>query len=282
MTLSEPANIVETPWAVKDLPPFPPIASRVMSLLAREDIGLKELGDTISSDAVFAGEVLRLANSALFTRYAEVRSILQALALVGLERIKGLAFTVAMRGYLCDVIKIPALQRCWRHSLACAVVADELADAMYMDRGQAYTAGLMHDIGRVALAVAFPREYANMIAVCEEHGLSILSTERELFDIDHCEAGRWLAAEWRLPSDFAEITGDHHDPDCCSTTIGRLTNVSCRMADALGFTVSPLACQENIAQIVESLPERMRSSLPSEPKDLSFRVASKVNALDPI
>lgn len=253
-----------------------------MGLLAREDIGLKELGDTISADAVFAGEVLRLANSALFTRYAEVRSILQALALVGLERIKGLAFTVAMRGYLCDVIRIPALQRCWRHSLACAVVADELADGMYMDRGQAYTAGLMHDIGRVALAVAFPREYANMIAVCEEQGLSILATERELFDIDHCEAGRWLSGEWRLPSDFAEITGDHHSPEACTTSIGRLTHMSCRIADSLGFTVSPLACQENLAQIVEALPERMRSSLPPDLKDISFRVASKVNALDPI
>ena len=74
------------------------------------------LGNLIVSDGALTGEILQLSNSAMFSTRSEVRSILQALAVLGTEKVKGLACTVALRSYLGNALQIPALKRCWRHN----------------------------------------------------------------------------------------------------------------------------------------------------------------------
>ena len=98
------------------LPPLPTVITKLMQLMQRRDVGLKEISNTISSDPAFSVEVLRLANSAMIGAMAEVRSISQALALVGMERVKGLALTVGMRGMMGKNPSAPALRRSWRHT----------------------------------------------------------------------------------------------------------------------------------------------------------------------
>ncbi|HEY6290612.1 MAG TPA: HDOD domain-containing protein [Terriglobia bacterium] len=117
------------PWALINLPPFPGVAARILQLLSKDDAGMKDLAALIRTDIAFSSEILTLANSALFAFRTEINSILQATVLLGLGRVKAIALTVGMRSYVTDSLKLPALLACWRHSLACAVLCEEMAPA---------------------------------------------------------------------------------------------------------------------------------------------------------
>ena len=108
-------------------------------------------------------------------------------------------------------MKAPLLRRCWSHSLACGMFSQELATACFMKADEAYTAGLLHDIGRLGLLAAYPVEYANVLNVAVEYSFDVLHCERELFDIDHSEAGAWLAEQWKLPPELSVIAAHHHE-----------------------------------------------------------------------
>jgi len=115
-----PLQGAEKPSAVTNLPPFPTVAMKIMQLLSTEDTSMRELAGLITADPAFSTEILILANSPLFAFRTEIKSILQATALLGLQRVKALALTVGIKGYLADSLKIPVLRACWQHSLACA------------------------------------------------------------------------------------------------------------------------------------------------------------------
>src|SRR5438045_2243982 len=88
------------PWALKDLPPYRPVAKKLMLLTARTDVPLTQVQEVLCTDAAFASDVLRLANSPLIGTRREITSILQAVMILGLERIKSLVTTLALRTFL--------------------------------------------------------------------------------------------------------------------------------------------------------------------------------------
>ena len=110
-----------------------------MRLMATDDVIFQRVADLIRADVTFTAEVLRVANSPLIGRRDEIRGIMHAMAVLGLERLKGLVMTVALRNFLAPGLHVPALLRCWRHSLACAAVAEELAVANWLDKDRQYT-----------------------------------------------------------------------------------------------------------------------------------------------
>src|SRR5271157_3974347 len=150
---------VRLPWAYFRLRPFPQIAIRVMQLANREDVPLHILSGLIGSDPAFSSEVLTIANSPLFAPRVPATSILQALARLGTRNIQGLCLTVAVRAYLGKSLSQPAMRAIWRHNLACAVIAEKIAAIGCMDKDIAFTSGVMHDIGRLALSAILPKEY---------------------------------------------------------------------------------------------------------------------------
>jgi putative nucleotidyltransferase with HDIG domain len=271
----------DKPWALIDLPPFPAVALRVLNLLAREDVGMKELTREIQADLSLSAEVLTLANSVLFGFRTEIKNILQATALLGAGRVKAIALTVAMKTYLTESFQIPALLACWRHSLACALLAEELAKASLVEKDFAHTAGLLHDIGRLALGMIKPIEYGNLLASSEESRLDALESERELFGMDHCQAGRWLTQAWKLPKVFLDVAAHHHDdPPAGKFDMVALIHRSCQMADALGFeAVRPLR-PVTFQEILQSLPAREKSRFKPDPEQLTVSVAMKITAME--
>src|SRR5215472_183383 len=154
---------VATPWALKDLPPYRPVAKKLMLLAAKMDVPLEEVQQVLRTDAAFTADVLRLANSPLIGMRVQISSVMQAVMMLGLERIKALATTLALRTFLTSGAASESLVGCWRHNLATAVVCDSLARILHLDRDSCYTAGLLHDIGRLAFLRAFPGEYENIL-----------------------------------------------------------------------------------------------------------------------
>ncbi len=116
---------VTIPVKLCNLPPLNSIALQVMSLTADEDIDLQRIASVVEGDPAFAAEVLFLANSSLFGFPSRMHVLHHAVAVLGLDRIKALAVTVAMRAFVGT--SSPLVRQCWRHSAACAVVAENLA-----------------------------------------------------------------------------------------------------------------------------------------------------------
>jgi len=274
-------DLSKKPWALINLPPFPGVAARILQLLSKDDAGMKELAALIRSDIAFSSEILTLANSALFAFRTEITSILQATVLLGLGRVKAIALTVGMRSYVTDSLKLPALLACWRHSLACAVLCEEMAPACMFERDVAYVAGLMHDVGRLALTVVEPVRYSNLILEAEEQAFNVLDREREMFGVDHCEAGRWLAEQWKLPAHFAEVTAHHHEP--CKPgkfDMVSLVQVACRLADCIGFSAVRPLDPVSFDSILAELPLAARKRLTFDQPELTFKVAMKINSVE--
>ena len=251
-----------TPWALDDLPPFPWIAKRLMAIASKEDVDIHEVGKLIAAEPVFATRVLQLANSPLFALQRQVRTISHAIILLGLDRVKAITFTRALQDFVTPALSIKALWVCWQNSLATALVAEKLARAARMDSDFAYVAGLLRDIGRLALLVKYPEPYANMLAVSGEQQFDLMMMEHEMFDIDHCEAGSWLMEQLAFPPELAEVIARHHQQlDHESFRMLHLVQCADRLADALGFGVLTDARPPSIEYALEHLPERARVRL---------------------
>jgi putative nucleotidyltransferase with HDIG domain len=272
----------QMPWAHLRLPPFPQVAVRVLQLVNNENVSLHQLSDLISSDPAFASEVLTIANSALYSPRFPASSILQAIAALGANNLQGLCLTVGVRAYLGKSLGHPAMQAIWRHNLACALIAEQLAASGSLDKDVAYTSGVMHDIGRLALTSVRPKEYALLLSKHHGSPASILQGERELFGWDHCETGRQLIEDWKLPTDFEAIVAEHHSPRPIDGAwdMDELINLSCRMADAAGFAAFPGCEVTPYADLLRELPDRERSLFFADLESLAFEVNNKIHALE--
>ncbi|MGH9600427.1 MAG: HDOD domain-containing protein [Terracidiphilus sp.] len=276
--------MVATPWAHLRLPPFPQVAVRVMQLANDENVQLHQLCDLISTDPAFACEVLTIANSMLYAPRFPASSILQAVAVLGANHLQGLCITVGVRSYLGKNLRFPSLRDVWRHNLACAMIAQRLAAPGFIDKESAYTAGILHDIGRFALAVIQPREYALLLERHRGSPAAMLDGERELFGWDHCETGRQLIADWKLPPEFNEAVSDHHAPRQSEGpwNLTELVKVSCRMADAAGYPAFPGCETAPYADLLEVLPARERRLFFPEVEPLAAEIAQGIQAIESV
>jgi len=162
------------------------------------------------------------------------------------------------------------------------LISKELAAAGFMDRETAYTAGMLHDVGRLALAVIRPQEYAALLSSHEGSGLSILPLETELFGCDHCHAGQRLVADWKLPHDFDPIVAEHHLPRRMDAAwcMAELVKISCRLADAAGFPAFAGCAIAPFEELVAELPGRERSGFHCALEPLVKDVTSKIEVLE--
>ncbi len=275
-------KITSLPWAHLHLPPFPQVAIRVLQLANKENAQLQELCDLISADPAFASEVLAVANSILYAPRFPATSILQAVTVLGANTLQGMCITVGVRAYLGKAMHYPAIHNLWRHSLACAIVAERLASVGLIDKEEAYTAGILHDIGRMALAVVLPSDYAALLeAKCGPAG-SILEGERELFGWDHCEMGLQLAGDWKLPSELEPVVSGHHEPRRTDGAwdVAELIKVSCRIADTAGFPAFHGCVKTPYTELLGLLPARERRLFYPELAPLAFEVAQSIRAIE--
>ena len=226
----------QAPWALRLVPPFPAVAHRILALVGKEDVDARELGELVKMDPSFSAELLRFANSALFGVRREVTSLAHAILMLGTDRIKTMATMVAMNRMVRSSVRIAALRKVWRHSLVTAVVAEEAARITRSDRDGAYTTGLLHNLGTLGMMSAYPDEYSRMLEVSDDFGFDLLQTERDLFEIDHCAAGAYLAQDWDFPDELAAAIATHHDePVPGEVSLDNLIKVSWRLADVLGY-----------------------------------------------
>jgi HD-like signal output (HDOD) protein len=175
---------------LKKVPPFPPVAAKLLNLLSDPAVDTKEVANLIASDATFTARLLQRVNSAEFGLAAGVTDVQHTIALLGLDTTRKVILSHAAGAYAGGRLKTDVMRRCWQHTVATAVLADEIAAACGEFTGVAFTAGIIHDIGRLGLLVAYPAEYERAIRNAAERSLDVLDFEEELFGAHHAEAGR--------------------------------------------------------------------------------------------
>jgi putative nucleotidyltransferase with HDIG domain len=276
---SKAAQSMELLWDPDSIPPFPAIALKALNLMAGTDTSLLQLCNLIRSDVAFSTAVLTIANSPLVAFPKQVTSVLQASMLLGFHRLRNLVITVGLKAYLKNSYT-PLMNSCWRHSVACAIIAERSAEWSSLDKDFAYTAGILHDIGRVALATFMSGTYAHVIERGADRPLDLLQVEQEVCGIDHCQAGRSLIAAWNLPDAFLAITASHHDPGTHPPGTASLIPLSCELTDSLGFAVIACRFPRSYAEILVGFPEPARKRFPAEAKALAAEIASEINAIE--
>lgn len=272
------------PWAYLRLPPFPQVAVRVLQLANNENVQLHQLCDLISTDPAFASEVLTVSNSLLYAPRYPSTTILQAVAVLGANTLQGMCVTVGVRAYLGKAMSYPAMRNLWQHNLACAIIAGKIAEAGSLDKEIAYTAGILHDIGRMALAVIQPKGYAALLEKHRGAPASMLEAERELFGWDHCEIGRQLIGDWKLPESFEVVVADHHSERRTDGAwdLGELVKASCAMATALGFAAFSGCVTANYIELLEALPALERTKFHPAAEALRSDVARSIHSIESV
>jgi len=272
-------------WALRELPPFPSIAVKLLQLLSDEEVQVKKLIELLRSDAALSAELLRRANSAMYGARTQVSSLQHGLVLLGFDQVRSLAMAVALGSYVKSAMRIAALRRCWRHSLATALLSERLAKAISFENDRAYTAGLLHDIGLLGLMVNYPKEYANLLLVSCENGFDIRVTEQAMFDVDHCEAGAWLARQWSFPPEILDSVRRHHDPiDFGNYGLLAITQSAVLLSEALGFGIMPPPETGVDGSKYEALraqfPEAAQECLPLRMEVLQDFLTQRINAYE--
>jgi putative nucleotidyltransferase with HDIG domain len=280
-TPSKAIHPPEPAWKPDRIPPFPAVALKALNLMAGTDTSLLELCNLVRSDPAFSTEILKIANSPLVAFSRNITSVLQASMLLGFQRLRGVVMTIGLKAYLKDSFT-PLLRSCWRHSVACAMIAERTAKLCGGDKDVAYTAGIMHDIGRVAMAATMPNSYARVVDTGADHPHDLLQTEWELCGIDHCQAGRELVTVWNLPHAFLEITSSHHQPATESRGVTSVLHTSCLLADSLGFGVVQYRTPQDYANILAEFPDSTRHHFPADVKDLVSEIAHEIKVIESV
>lgn len=268
------------PWAQLRLKPFPDVALKVLQLYKNERVQLSQISSLITSDAVFSSEVLIVVNSYLFSAREPITSIMHAVVTLGTKRLQGLCLTVGVRGFLGKKIAEPCTRMIWRHSLATAIIAEELAQCGRIDPDLAYTAGMLHDIGRLALELVKPREYCALLQSHKGTPASILDGERALFGIDHEALNEKLIEQWNLPSELS--TGDHHRAREADREwdLRELIKMSCRLADTVGFPAFAGCESQSFDELIALIPEKERKDFHPNADSLRECVEKSIKSLE--
>jgi putative nucleotidyltransferase with HDIG domain len=268
-------------WRAEELPPFPAIALKALNLIAGRDTSLLELCELIRSDPAFSTAILKIANSPLVSFSRNITSVLQASMLLGFRRLKSVVLTVGLKAYLQGPVE-PLLRSCWRHSVACAVIAERTVTHSGFDKDFAYTAGIMHDLGRAAMVAGAPKLYARVVELEADGPCDLLSRERELFGADHTEAGASLVKLWNLPAAFLEVTSRHHDSPMEVAGMTSIVASSCMMADALGFGVMKYRSGRSYEEILCALPEAAQQCFPKDAGVLAGEIAQEIRVIETV
>jgi len=245
------------------IPAFPPVVLRLLGLLSNEAADTAELVQELASDASLSGQLLRLANSPLFGLSAQIETIHHAVVTLGFARVQSLVMSAATANYMKAAMQTEGLQKCWRHTLATAVLCRELARTSGINSDRAYSFGLLHDLGRLGLLVAYPSEYDSLLQAADRDAVSLLDLEKKRFGLDHCEAGRQLVEQWNLPQEFRVIAGRHHDrPSGAPFDLLTMVHAACRLADTLGYAVVKPLKEERFEEIRALLPAGAQERFP--------------------
>jgi putative nucleotidyltransferase with HDIG domain len=206
-------DISQVVKSVRDLPTLPSVVLDLIGSFERADVDVTTLAEKMSRDQALAAKTLRLANSSFYGLAAKVKTVKQAIVVLGFDSARALAVASSVIDTFGDSkprqIDVAGF---WRHSIAAALCAKSLARHANIDQDYAFIAGLLHDIGRLLLASSFPDEYALVVEYSALNDTTTSEAELRVLGVDHQRTGQMLAEAWKFPPVIQRAIGQHHAP----------------------------------------------------------------------
>jgi putative nucleotidyltransferase with HDIG domain len=265
---------------IRDIPTLPSVATKVMQILENPRSSAMDVERIIMLDQSLASRILKLVNSAYYGFPRRIGTISQSVVILGFVTVKNLVLSISVADFFFMGCKNRFFNRgeLWRHSVGTAIAARILArQARFPQLEEAFMAGLLHDIGKVALDYYFPEEFADVLALIESDGISMFEAERRVFGLNHAVVGRWIADRWNLPPLLVEVIHYHHQPlenkDYWATTaLVHTADILCRRAgigsggDSAEMKIQPHVyewlrlSEEDYQKVMAELVEGMRQA----------------------
>jgi HD-like signal output (HDOD) protein len=200
---------------ILQLVPFPAVAMGVVQLVDNPKTSAAKLGDVISKDQALAAKVLKVANSPFYGFPKQISTINFAIVVLGFETLKEIVLSVSLASSLANKLdKEFDLEKFWKHSLLTGIIPKHLAkDFGYRVAGEAFTAGLLHDVGLLVIAQYFKKEFQTIVQIGKRGEFPFEQIERRFLENStHFEIGAWLAEKWNFPDQLIEAISFHHQP----------------------------------------------------------------------
>jgi len=213
---------------INAVPSMPSVVIELRKYLNDPDVSFDKLAKVIEHDPGLTANVLQLANSAYFGWTRTIKTVKQAITRLGTNRVFQMVLCMSVaplvrkpiKGYGCDS------EGLWRHSIATAICAEQLVMQLNLpDLEEAFTAGLLHDMGKVILGTFVEIDDEPIKEIVALDGLSFNEAERMVLGIDHAEVAAELLTAWNLPAEVVAAARWHHQPHLADEACQRLVDV---------------------------------------------------------
>jgi HD-like signal output (HDOD) protein len=199
---------------LNSIPTVPAIIRPLLFYLERpvDQVEVQRIVDLVSCDEAISAQCLRVANSALYFRSREVRSVHGAIVVLGVRQVREILLSCSLLNLLPKESWVIDPLAFWEHSLGCGLVSRYCArKARYKETERAYLAGLLHDLGELVNMTSFQEEFRAAAQLSRTEQIPLHQAERSALGFTHCDTGKILAEHWRLPEDITEVVEHHHD-----------------------------------------------------------------------
>lgn len=196
---------------VHKLPSLPTLVLDLLGSMEDAEVEVDSLARKIVLDQALTARTLRLANSSFYGRQRRVATVGEAITVLGIHNIRNLALTATVMDRLSVGDQaVFCFSGFWRHAIGAALCARALAAHTGQNREQAYTAGLLHDIGRLVLATRFRAPYEAVMACQTARDCFVAEAESQVLGLDHAQVGEALARHWKFPEFVQQAVAQHH------------------------------------------------------------------------
>ena len=209
-------SVHEIKRAMEGIQPIPQVALKILRLINEEEHDIKELTEEIRQDQVICARTLKFCNSAIFAGKRKIDSLDHALTYLGFKNLIKLVISTSVGSYYGRSGSGYSLCKggLYHHAVGTAIISEKLANlTAKVEPGLAYTAGLLHDIGKVVLDQYITSAYPLFYRQLFEEETNFLEAEKTILGIDHTEVGCNLALRWSLPDSLIDTIRYHHEPE---------------------------------------------------------------------
>lgn len=219
------------------LPGSPQAVQKVLELLRLSDVTVPQIARAVEADADLTLRVLRTANSPFYGSRGGITAVRDACRVLGVHTLGNVAMAaLALAQFPATGEYADWRRNIWRHGAAVGAIARVLARNQKVSSETAYTAGLLHDIGRIALQACFPAEYKLALMRCNDTDIFLREAETAVFGMDHCAVGAELIRVWQLPATMANALAQHHPgADGVGDALGDLLHIADVLSKKLGL-----------------------------------------------
>src|SRR3954452_3841934 len=236
---------------ITQLPVQPGAAMRLLWMLEAPRNSAADLGHLIESDTALSTQAIRLANTAFYGLSGKVSSAWRAVTVLGLATVRALATTAAFDLFSEKGRSVP--DEFWGHSVTTAAAASSLARRVGVQANDAFSAGLLHDIGSALVFRRAPRRYDTIVErLADDPTLLLVDVEREEFGVTHAEVGAAALTVMKFPTELCAAIKVHHTPPAdVASPLGRLLIA----ADAIAIGVDGVGHEKNapLGEALEAL-----------------------------